>query len=573
MTRRIPYAVANYEEIVTGGYHFVDKTRFIRELEQYKIPVFLRPRRFGKSLWCSILECYYDVNRAHRFEELFEATDIGRAPTPSHNSQLVLRFDFSKVMVAAGYGELKSQFDQECANSFRVFLARNRDRFAGLAIDDLPADASSALARLMAEIESRQSPALHILIDEYDNFTNQLLTARQDDLYRELTTGDSFLRTFYKVIKAGVGDGSVARVFVTGVLPVTMDDLTSGFNIGEIITLKKPVLEMMGFIQDEFDRYVDAIFAEHTWPADIRTRVGDDLRAHYNGYRLLPDAANLLYNSTICNFYLSDLVISDGELPTETIDHNLRMDINWLRRLAGGETETRALLETLMYVGSLPVNMTMFASAFNMQKFFDPAFLPLSLYYLGMLTFQDRFNVGFPNLTVKTLFTEYFNEVEHLNVLTGYDGMFEQFLRDYDLQALFGGYWKHYIGQFPAQSFDKVNENFIRSTFYELCKRFLSPDFVFAIEVNHPTGRSDWEAMGRPHTQFEDQALLIEFKHFTRPEGERLGVLQWTEARPEEIAQVTGYATDLKQEYPKLAVRRNVVYTVACEGRNFFRLD
>jgi hypothetical protein len=118
-----------------------------------------------------------------------------------------------------------------------------------------------------------------------------------------------------------------------------------------------------------------------------------------------------------------------------------------------------------------------------------------------------------------------------------------------------------------------VNENFIRSTFYELCTRFLSPDFVFAIEVNRPTGRSDWEAIGRPHTQFEDQALLIEFKHFSRTEGERLGVLQWTEARPEEIAQVTGYATDLKQEYPKLAVRRHVVYTVACEGCNFFMLD
>ena len=573
MARRIPYAVANYEEIVTGGYHFVDKTRFIRELEQYKIPVFLRPRRFGKSLWCSILECYYDINRAHRFEELFADTDIGREPTAAHNSQLALRLDFSKVRLAARYGELKSQFDEVWANSFRVFLGRNRDRFAGLAIDGLPADAGSALSRLMAEIESRQLPSLHIIVDEYDNFTNQLLTGREDALYRELTTGDSFLRTFYKVIKAGVGDGSVARVFVTGVLPVTMDDLTSGFNIGQIVTLEKGVLDMMGFTQAEVDKYVDAIFAEHNWPAELRARVGDDLRAHYNGYRLLPDAADLLYNSTICNFYLNKLVINDGDLPTETIDHNLRMDINWLRRLAGGEAETRALLETLMYEGSLPVNMTMLASSFNMQKFFDPAFLPLSLYYLGMLTFQDRFNVSFPNLTVKTLFTEYFNEVEHLNVLTGYDGMFEQFLRDHDLEVLFGGYWEHYIGQFPAQSFDKVNENFIRSTFYELCTRFLSPDFVFAIEVNRPTGRSDWEAIGRPHTQFEDQALLIEFKHFSRDEGERLGVLAWTEARPEDIAQVTGYADDVKRRHPQLTVRRHVVYTVSCEGHSFFPLD
>ena len=572
MARKIPYAVANYEEIVTGGYHFVDKTRFIRELEQYKIPIFLRPRRFGKSLWCSILECYYDINRADRFKELFGKTDIGINPTPSHSSQLVLRLDFSVVEVKSDLALLEAAFHRTCRAAYRVFAAANRDHADfGAAVE--ASSATDGLQEILGIIRSSRTPSLHIIIDEYDNFTNQLLTAREDELYRDLTTGDSFLRTFYKVIKAGVGEGSVARVFVTGVLPVTMDDLTSGFNIGQIITLKKPVLEMMGFTQEDVDHYVDAIFAEHNWPAELRSRVGDDLRAHYNGYRLLPDAANLLYNSTICNFYLSDLVINDGEVPNETIDHNLRMDVNWLRRLARGEKETRALLETLMYEGSLPVNMAMLASTFNMQKFFDPAFLPLSLYYLGMLTFQDRFHVGFPNLTVKTLFTEYFNEVENLNVTTGYDGVFEQFLRDHDLEALFGGYWEHYIGQFPAQSFDKVNENFIRSTFYELCTRFLSPDFVFAIEVNHPSGRSDWEAMGRAHTQFEDQAMLIEFKHFTRTEGERLGVLQWSEARPEDIAQVSGYAADLKRKYPQLAVRRHVVYTVGCEGRNFFTLD
>ena len=226
-----------------------------------------------------------------------------------------------------------------------------------------------------------------------------------------------------------------------------------------------------------------------------------------------------------------------------------------------------------MYEGSLPVDMAMLASTFNMGRFFDPAFLSLSLYYLAMLTFQDRFNVGFPNLTVKTLFTEYYNEVEHINVSTGYEGMFRQFLRNHDLKALFEGYWELYVGQIPAQAFDKVNENFVRTTFYELCTRYLSPDFLFAIEVNHPSGRSDWEAIGRPRTQFENQALLIEFKHFSRTEGERQGVLGWAEARPEDIAQVTGYAGDLKQRYPQLNVRRHVVYTVACAGNHFFTLD
>ena len=572
MARKIPYAVANYEEIVTGGYHFVDKTRFIRELEQYKIPVFLRPRRFGKSLWCSILECYYDINRAHRFEELFAQTNIGSSPTPSHNSQLVLRFDFSKIPVEPALPALQRRFDDECWNSFEIFLAEYRTFLPSTALT-ADAGATAQLAALLRAVRVAKAPPVHIIIDEYDNFTNQLLTAREDELYRDLTTGDSFLRTFYKVIKAGVGDGSVARVFVTGVLPVTMDDLTSGFNIGEIITLKKPVLEMMGFTQAEVDHYLDEIFAEHNWPPEIRVRVGDDLRAHYNGYRLLPDAAHLLYNSTICNFYLKDLVINDGELPTETIDHNLRVDINWLRRLARGEDETRALLEALMFQGSLPVDMAMLESTFNMDRFFDPGFLPLSLYYLGMLTFQDEYTLGFPNLTVKTLFTQYFNEIEGIDVSTGYTEIFRRFQRDHDLKAMFEGYWQRYVGQIPAQAFDKLNENFFRTTFYELCTRHLSRHLMFAIEVNHPTGRSDWEAIGRPHSQFAGEALLIEFKHFTRAKSVQLGVSEWTKARPGDISQVTGYAEDVKRRYPELAVRRHVVYTMVGEEPRFFSLD
>ena len=419
MARKIPYAIANYEEIVLGGYHFVDKTRFIRELEQYKIPVFLRPRRFGKSLWCSVLECYYDINRADRFEELFGQTDIGRNPTPSHNSQLVLRLDFSKIPVEPTTSGLERGFDYECRHNFEFFIGQQAMYIPDVELDP-DASAAAQLSAILLAVRAAKAPPLHIIIDEYDNFTNQLLTARQDDLYRELTTGDSFLRTFYKVIKAGVGDGSVARVFVTGVLPVTMDDLTSGFNIGQIITLKEHVLEMMGFTQAEVDTYVDSIFAEHDWPAENRQRVGDDLLAHYNGYRLLPDAANTLYNSTICNFYLNDLVVSNGKLPTETIDHNLRMDINWLRRLAGSDAETRTLLETLMFEGSLPVDRALLTRPFNIAESIDGRFILLSLFYLGILTFQDEYTLGFPNPTVKALFTEYLSEAENVEDSTGH---------------------------------------------------------------------------------------------------------------------------------------------------------
>jgi hypothetical protein len=569
MKRRIPYAVANYEEIVRDHYYFVDKTRFIHEVEQYKIPVFLRPRRFGKSLWCSILECYYDINRKARFDELFGNTDIGRNPTAARNSHLVMRFDFSKIEVLPSYDALRGKFNSECSNSFMRFCAayKTQTEFGLAGLSD---DAAESLAKLLEIVHSEGLPPVNIIIDEYDNFTNQLLTTHQDTLYKELTTGDSFLRTFFKVIKAGVGDGTVARVFVTGVLPVTMDDLTSGFNIGQIITLEPHVLNMMGFTQTEMDGYLDEIFGDQGWPDTLKLRVRDDLRSHYNGYRLLPDARETLYNSTIANFYLNRLVIDDGRIPTETIDHNLRTDINWLRRLCGGDNGARELVETLMFDGSLPVEMGMLGSKFNMRQFFEKPFFPISLYYLGMLTFRDDFNLVFPNLTVKKIFTEYFNELANMLATPAYGDIFSRFLQDHDWSALFAGYWSEYVRKIPAQAFDKANENFFRTTFFELCTRYLLRYFMFAIEVNHAGGRSDWEAIGRAGTVFENQAVLIEFKHYSKEKAAKLGVMDWTEPPAEAVGQVNAYAADLLRRYPDLTITRHVVCTISAAEFRFF---
>jgi hypothetical protein len=550
----------------------VDKTRFIRELEKYEIPVFLRPRRFGKSLWCSILECYYDINRQDRFGELFGHTDIGRNPTAARNSHLVMRFDFSQVEVKPDIAFIERSFNHVARSAISVF-ASAYGHIGDFSSADQQMTASDALVSVLAQVRRGAMPPVNIIIDEYDNFTNQLLTTHQDSLYAELTTGDSFLRTFFKVIKAGVGEGTVARVFVTGVLPVTMDDLTSGFNIGQIITLKEHTLEMMGFTQAEMDHYLDEIFTDYGWPETLKQRVRDDLRIHYNGYRLLPDAKETLYNSTIANFYLNDLVIGEGRIPTETIDHNLRTDINWLRRLCGGDKDARELVETLMFDGALPVEMGMLGSKFNMRQFFEKPFFPLSLYYLGMLTFRDRFSLEFPNLTVKKIFAEYFNELEHLLATPAYSDMFRQFLKDHDWSALFAGYWSAYVGQIPAQAFDKANENFFRTTFFELCTRYLSPDFMFAIEVNRASGRSDWEAIGRAGTPFENQAAIIEFKHYAKDAAVRQGVAGWTEPPAETVEQVSAYAADLNRSYPELTISRHVICTIGAADYRFFTVS
>jgi hypothetical protein len=559
MSRRIPYAVANYEKIVRERYYFVDKTRYIRELENYTIPVFLRPRRFGKSLWCSILECYYDLNRRERFEELFGTTDIGHVPTDARNSCLVMRFDFSIVELYNDITKIQSSFDDVCRESFKTFLVH----YASYVKEpiDISKTATGVLSQILGAVERSGAPPVMIIVDEYDNFTNQLLTTRQDELYRHLTTGDSFLRTFYKAIKTGVGAGSVARVFITGVLPVTMDDLTSGFNIGQIITLKENTLAMMGFTQEEVDTYVDEIFADHNWGEPLRKQVKEELRIHYNGYRFLPENPTL-YNSTICNYYLNDLVLSGGKIPRDHIDVNLKVDINWLRRL-GGEA-TVELVDRLLHEGALPSDLTQFSSHFNREKFIQPEFFPMSLFFLGLVSFEDEYSLRFPNLTVKTLFLEYYNELMNISVSSGYTDMCRAFLKTQDFCGLFGGYWERYIGQIPAQAFDKANENFFRTTFYEICTRYLSGHLSFAIEVNRPSGRSDYEAMGRAGSAFEGLGYVVEFKHFSAEKARQLGVEDWTEARKEDAEQVRNYGRDMKATYSELkAVKCAVVYTVS----------
>jgi hypothetical protein len=559
MPSRIPYAVANYEKIVRERYYFVDKTRYIRELENYTIPVFLRPRRFGKSLWCSILECYYDLNRRERFEELFATTDIGREPTDARNSCLVMRFDFSIVALEKTIEGLQERFDRVCMESFKTFLVRYGS-YLGESVA-LSGTATDNLNAILGSVERCGAPPVMIIVDEYDNFTNQLLTTRQDELYRHLTTGDSFLRTFYKAIKTGVGAGSVARVFITGVLPVTMDDLTSGFNIGQIITLEENTLAMMGFTQEEVDTYVEQIFADQNWGESLRKQVKEELRIHYNGYRFLPGSPTL-YNSTICNYYLNKLVLSGGKIPRDHIDVNLKVDINWLRRL-GGEA-TVELVDRLLHEGTLPADLAQFSSHFNREKFIQPEFFPMSLFFLGLVSFEDEYSLRFPNLTVKTLFLEYYNELLSISVSSGYTDMCRAFLKTQDFGALFGGYWERYIGQIPAQAFDKANENFFRTTFYEICTRYLSGHLTFAIEVNRPSGRSDYEAMGRAGSAFEGLGYVVEFKHFSSEKARQLGVESWTEARKEDAEQVRGYARDMKAMYSELTeVKCAVVYTVS----------
>ena len=559
----IPYAVANYADLRDRGFYYVDKTDYIPRLEAYNAPVFLRPRRFGKSLLVSTLAHYYDRTLAHRFEDLFGGTYIGSHPTPEHNRYMIIRYDFSAMVMADNMEGLEQNFNILNRGPVEIMVTHNRDLFGDFQFSTRE-NATQMLEEVLAYARAHDLPPVYILIDECDNFTNQLLTSYNDPLYEKVTTADSFLRTFFKVIKKGIGEGSIRTCFCTGVLPVTMDDLTSGYNIAEILTLESDFINMLGFTHAEADAYLRYVLDKYTGSQERYDEIWQLIVNNYDGYRFSPKGEKL-FNATILTYFLKKFAVNKGEVPEEMIDENLRTDIGWLRRLTLSLENSKAMLDALVIDNGLYYNVADLSSKFNKQKFFDKNFYPVSLFYLGMTTLFNDYRMMLPNLTMRSIYMDYYNV---LNRIDGgamrYAPVYERFTQERDFESLVRNYFEQYLGQFPAQVFDKINENFIRCSFFELVSRYLSSCYTFAIEQNNSEGRADFEMTGIPGTDYYTDDRLVEFKYYKAKEAEKM--LGPDAPLPEHVEQVHRYAEDTLRHFPNYKVRTYVVYICANRG-------
>ena len=559
----IPYAVANYADLRDRGFYYVDKTDYIPRLEAYNAPVFLRPRRFGKSLLVSTLAHYYDRTLAHRFEDLFGGTYIGSHPTPEHNRYMIIRYDFSAMVMADNMEGLEQNFNILNRGPVEIMVTHNRDLFGDFQFSTRE-NAAQMLEEALTYAREHGLPPVYILIDEYDNFTNQLLTSYNDPLYEKVTTADSFLRTFFKVIKKGIGEGSIRTCFCTGVLPVTMDDLTSGYNIAEILTLESDFINMLGFTHAEADAYLRYVLDKYTGSQERYDEIWQLIVNNYDGYRFSPKGEKL-FNATILTYFLKKFAVNKGEVPEEMIDENLRTDIGWLRRLTLSLENSKAMLDALVIDNGLYYNVADLSSKFNKQKFFDKNFYPVSLFYLGMTTLQNNFRMALPNLTMRSIYMDYYNVLNRIDGgANRYVPTYERFVDERDFESLVRNYFEQYLGQFPAQVFDKINENFIRCSFFELVSRYLSSCYTFAIEQNNSEGRADFEMTGIPGTDYYTDDRLVEFKYYKAKEAEKM--LGLDAPLPEHVEQVHRYAEDTLRHFPNYKVRTYMVYICANRG-------
>ncbi len=303
----LPYGLSNFRRLRLEGCLYADKTRFIRALEQEaRYAFFIRPRRFGKSLWLTTLNAYYDRVQARYYDAVFAGTDVGRQPTGNQSRYVTLYFDFSAVKQALP--TLKEYFEQYCTSHMRHALRRNRDLFEAettRAILSRPS-ISGQLDDLFQYVSDRGIP-LYVLIDEYDNFANTILKHHGADSYHSFTRGGGFYRSFFATLRTGTENGSIERLFVTGVSPVAMDDVTNGFGVCSNLSQRPEFNEMFGFTEDEVRNVVRIYRDLGIFKQDSEAAVATMCK-WYDGYRFATTAPNVVYRTDIVLDYIEQLL-------------------------------------------------------------------------------------------------------------------------------------------------------------------------------------------------------------------------------------------------------------------------
>ena len=400
---RIPYGRADFRGIRLDRSLYVDKTRFVRLLEEHNYVLFVRPRRFGKTCWLSMLECYYGRHHGEEFQALFGGTDIGASPTGNRSRYAVLRFDFSAI--DAPLNALRDRFEECCDIDLRKALEQNDDLFTADERQAVLAHSSisTKLRQLFAIAGNRHVP-VYVLIDEYDNLANAVLARHGEAACHSLTRDDGFYRSFFAALKAGTNTGALERLFVAGVSPLAMDDLTSGFNIGRNLSLRPEFNEMLGFTEAEVRDLLRDYRAAETLPQQAEAAMAT-MRKWYNGYRFASKARNDVYNTDLVLYYLAEG--SAAEPPETLIDDNVRVDYGKLRHLltAGGRLNGNFdLLRTAMTEGAVSCRVRRSCPLRELQH--RDNFLSL-LHYLGLLsihpTAPDAAELVVPNQTARQL--------------------------------------------------------------------------------------------------------------------------------------------------------------------------
>lgn len=448
----VPYGVADFATVIEQNLYYVDKTMFIPELEkQPRNLFFIRPRRFGKSIFLSMLYSYYDCTQSHKFQSLFGNLWIGQHPTPLQGKYQVLFLDFSQI--TGNIDKLETKFNSYLSINLDAFVRQYSEYYQAEMEEILAQEDFEEKMELIFKAAKAHQYHLYLIIDEYDNFTNVILNERGENVYHAITHADGFYRDVFKKFK-----GNFERIFMMGVSPVTLDDVTSGFNIGWNISIKPEFDEMLGFsTTDVVEMFT--YYKEHgSIPADSDIdAIVNDMKPWYDNYCFAEEALKKktrMFNCDMVLYYLRNYM-DNGCSPRQMIDPNTRTDYGKMKKLLQFDKldgERKGIIRKIAEEEQIVTQLYESFSAYQIPK---AEIFPSLLFYYGMLTIKgtrgSKLILGIPNNNVRKQYYGYLEEEYQEKAYVDVNQ-----LTDYYYDMAYDGKWEEGL-RFMADAYAKVS--------------------------------------------------------------------------------------------------------------------
>lgn len=448
----VPYGVADFATVIEQNLYYVDKTMFIPELEkQPRNLFFIRPRRFGKSIFLSMLYSYYDCTQSHKFQSLFGNLWIGQHPTPLQGKYQVLFLDFSQI--TGNIDKLETKFNSYLSINLDAFVRQYSEYYQAEMEEILAQEDFEEKTELIFKAAKAHQYHLYLIIDEYDNFTNVILNERGENVYHAITHADGFYRDVFKKFK-----GNFERIFMMGVSPVTLDDVTSGFNIGWNISIKPEFDEMLGFsTTDVVEMFT--YYKEHgSIPVDSDIdAIVNDMKPWYDNYCFAEEALKKktrMFNCDMVLYYLRNYM-DNGCSPRQMIDPNTRTDYGKMKKLLQFDKldgERKGIIRKIAEEEQIVTQLYESFSAYQIPK---AEIFPSLLFYYGMLTIKgtrgSKLILGIPNNNVRKQYYGYLEEEYQAKAYVDVNQ-----LTDYYYDMAYDGKWEEGL-RFMADAYAKVS--------------------------------------------------------------------------------------------------------------------
>ncbi|MBV7331040.1 AAA family ATPase [Chloroflexi bacterium TSY] len=519
---KFPYGNSDFYDIITSKNVYIDRTDRISQLEAVsKSTLFLRPRRHGKSLLLSMLENYYDIAKTDEFERLFGKLAIGQNPTPLHNQYLIMRWDFSVIAPKPTY-EAQLQVLTDYINDEIKAFAKNYPSILQDTIEIHPTNATSSFWSAISAV--RQSGhKLYLLIDEYDNFANEVLMGGRptsQDRYEALVFGEGEFKALFKAVKAAMAGRGLDRTFIVGVSPIVLHDVSSGYNIATNIYFRAEFNDLCGFTEDEIVHLLQQVVTEQNLPSAQYEEALELMRTYYNGSLFSDEGGESIYNPT-STFYFLDYLQRTGRYPRKLLDSNLAPDhekIAYVSRLPKGDEVIINILDE-----ATPPSVVELEDRFGIKQMLaesnTEAFMLSLLYYLGVLTLDGGITLGgeqilrIPNLIMRQLYADRLRRMLLPAAADRDDSqdVAKEFYGQGEMQPLCDFIEKRIFPVFDNRDYIQANELTIKTAFLTL----LFNDIFYVVDSELPLrrGYADMSMILRPEMrQYQLLDLLLEFK-------------------------------------------------------------